>query len=88
MRSKVGCFHDAGTTSRSYDKAMPTGGNLDRPFGEQIGHASRIFVVASHVDASKCPLQVFLLLFRRSLGLIFFHIGQVRFGSMTVLKAR
>jgi len=51
LRGRRGCgFHDAGTSAGGDDKAVALGRDLGGPFGQQVGEAARVFIVASHVD--------------------------------------
>ena len=50
MGAEIGRFHDAGAAAGGDNEAVTLGGDLEGPFGEHVGEAARILIVASHVD--------------------------------------
>jgi len=50
MGAEIGRFHDAGAAAGGDDEAVALSGDLEGPFGEHVGEAARILIVASHVN--------------------------------------
>jgi hypothetical protein len=69
------------------DEAAAASGDLNRPFGEQVGEAARVFVVTGHVDGGEGALEIFFLLGCGELFAIFFRRGQILLSGVAALEA-
>jgi len=88
VRAKVGCFHDAGASAGRDDETVAARGNLNGPLGQHVSQFAGVFVVAGHIDAGLCALDVLLELGSRVLGLVLTDRGEVFGGSLLAVKAR
>ena len=83
--TEVGGFHDAGTTAGGDDEAVAAGGNLNGPLGKKKSQASRVLVVAGHVDGGAGALEAVLML--RGVRCVFFHGREIALGRIASLEA-
>ncbi len=56
--AKIRRLHDPRAPAGGDDEPMPLGLKLHRPLRQQEREPTRIFIVASHLDGSLCPLEL------------------------------
>ena len=85
--AEVGGFHDAGAAAGSDDETVAAGGDLNRPFGQQVRQAARVLVVAGHVDGSAGALQAGFDFLGGEFRFVFFDSGEIVLGGVALLES-